>query len=157
MATHSRILAWRIPWTEAPGGQGSMRSVTHRVGHNWATKHRQTSTHSQKPEEPLLYKWFGSALLGTGRQCEVELGKSYVLKGEITYGHTVFWTPTASYFMEMFERALSEDIESSQMNSLLSTWLLCHFFFFLFHGHTLWFVKLVTWPGIEPRTQEWNP
>ena len=32
MATHSRILAWRIPWTEEPGGLPSMGS--HRVGHN---------------------------------------------------------------------------------------------------------------------------
>ena len=33
MATHSSILAWRIPWTEEPGGLLSMGS--HRVGHNW--------------------------------------------------------------------------------------------------------------------------
>ena len=26
MATHSGILAWRIPWTEEPGGLQSMRS-----------------------------------------------------------------------------------------------------------------------------------
>ena len=26
MATHSNILAWRIPWTEEPGGLQSMRS-----------------------------------------------------------------------------------------------------------------------------------
>ena len=25
MATHSSILAWRIPWTEKPGGGQSMR------------------------------------------------------------------------------------------------------------------------------------
>ena len=31
MATHSRILAWRIPWTEEPGGLQSMGSQ--RVGH----------------------------------------------------------------------------------------------------------------------------
>ena len=31
MATHSRALAWRIPWTEEPGGLPSMGS--HRVGH----------------------------------------------------------------------------------------------------------------------------
>ena len=31
MATHSNILAWRIPWTEEPGGLQSMGS--HRVGH----------------------------------------------------------------------------------------------------------------------------
>ena len=31
MATHSSILAWRIPWTEEPGGLQSMKSQ--RVGH----------------------------------------------------------------------------------------------------------------------------
>ena len=35
MATHSRILAWRIPWTEEPGGSQSMGSQ--RVRHDWAT------------------------------------------------------------------------------------------------------------------------
>ena len=34
MATHSRVLAWRIPGTVEPGGLRSMRS--HRVGHNWS-------------------------------------------------------------------------------------------------------------------------
>ena len=32
MATHSGILAWRIPWTEEPGGLQSMGSQ--RVGHD---------------------------------------------------------------------------------------------------------------------------
>ena len=32
MATHSSVLAWRIPGMEEPGGLPSMRS--HRVGHN---------------------------------------------------------------------------------------------------------------------------
>ena len=32
MATHSSILAWRIPWTEEPGGLLSMGSQ--RIGHN---------------------------------------------------------------------------------------------------------------------------
>ena len=32
MATHSSILAWRIPWTEEPGGQQSMGSQ--RAGHD---------------------------------------------------------------------------------------------------------------------------
>ena len=34
MATHSSILAWRIPGTGEPGGLPSMGS--HRVGHNWS-------------------------------------------------------------------------------------------------------------------------
>ena len=32
MATHSSILAWRIPWTEKPGGLQSMGSQ--KVGHD---------------------------------------------------------------------------------------------------------------------------
>ena len=32
MVTHSSIVAWRIPWTEEPGGLQSM--VLQRVGHD---------------------------------------------------------------------------------------------------------------------------
>ena len=35
MAPHSSPLAWKIPWTEEPGGLQSMGSW--RVGHDWAT------------------------------------------------------------------------------------------------------------------------
>ena len=35
MATHSSLLACKIPWTEEPGGQQSMRSP--RIRHSWAT------------------------------------------------------------------------------------------------------------------------
>ena len=38
MATHSGILAWRIPWMEGPGGLLSTESQ--RVEHNLATKQR---------------------------------------------------------------------------------------------------------------------
>ena len=34
MATHSSILAWRVPRSEEPGG---LQSMSHRVGHDWAT------------------------------------------------------------------------------------------------------------------------
>ena len=34
MATHSNILAWRIPWTEEPGGLWSIGSQ--RIGHDWS-------------------------------------------------------------------------------------------------------------------------
>ena len=48
MATHSSILAWRIPWTEEPGGLQSMGWL--RVGHNWMTEHTLRV-------EPKLPKW----------------------------------------------------------------------------------------------------
>ena len=35
MAIHPSILAWKISWTEEPGGLQSMGSQ--RVGHDWAT------------------------------------------------------------------------------------------------------------------------
>ena len=34
MATHSSPLAWKVPWTEEPGGLQSLGS--RRVGHDWA-------------------------------------------------------------------------------------------------------------------------
>ena len=47
-ATHSSILAWRIPWTEESGGLQSVG--LQRVWHNWATKH----THSYFIHFPLM-------------------------------------------------------------------------------------------------------
>ena len=37
MSTCSRILAWKIPWIEEPGGL--LSTGLQRVGHNWATEH----------------------------------------------------------------------------------------------------------------------
>ena len=48
MATHSSILAQRIPWMEEPGGLQSMGSQ--RVGHDWVTSH----THKAKDMFPNL-------------------------------------------------------------------------------------------------------
>ena len=42
MATHSSILAWRIPWTEEPGGLQSMGSQSD------TTQRPSTSTHRSK-------------------------------------------------------------------------------------------------------------
>ena len=47
MATHSSILAWKIAWTEEPGGLQFMGSQ--RVKHNWVTEHAHT------PEFYLLF------------------------------------------------------------------------------------------------------
>ena len=49
MATHSSILAWRIPWTEEPGGLQAMGSQ--RVRHNWGTF---TSLHSPQETNTLI-------------------------------------------------------------------------------------------------------
>ena len=52
IATHSSILASRIPWTEEPGGLQSMRSQ--RVGHKRTTKlppEEETPTEKIEKEE----------------------------------------------------------------------------------------------------------
>ena len=44
MATHPSILAWKIPWTEEPGGLHSMRSQ--RVGHTHTLTHSLSKVES---------------------------------------------------------------------------------------------------------------
>ena len=41
IATHSSMFAWKIPWTEEPGGYSP---CDHRVGHNWACTHKVNKT-----------------------------------------------------------------------------------------------------------------
>ena len=43
-ATHSSILAWKIPWTEEPGGLQSMG--WQRVRHDWVNEHTQQTLSS---------------------------------------------------------------------------------------------------------------
>ena len=44
MATHSTLLAWKIPWTEESGGLWSMG--LQRVGHDLATKQQQRESNA---------------------------------------------------------------------------------------------------------------
>ena len=50
MATHSSILAWRIPWMEDPGGLQS--TGLQRVGHDWAASLTQMADILLLPEFP---------------------------------------------------------------------------------------------------------
>ena len=52
MATHSNILAWRIPWTEEPGGLQSIGSQ--RVRHDWSDL-SQNSTAQVRETKNLRY------------------------------------------------------------------------------------------------------
>ena len=49
MAAHSNILAWRIPWTEEPGGLQSMGSQ--KVGHNCVSDQTHTFSWKKKRED----------------------------------------------------------------------------------------------------------
>ena len=52
---HSSILAWRIPWTEDPGGLKS-RGL-HRVGHDWATDTFTFHFHYTEPYSRSRASW----------------------------------------------------------------------------------------------------
>ena len=58
MATHSSIPAWKIPWTEEPGGLQSMESQ--RVRHDWATEcaHARTHTHTHTRTHICSHSYF---------------------------------------------------------------------------------------------------
>ena len=59
MATHSSVLAWRIPGTGKPGGLPSMGS--HRVGHDWSDLASAAASNWSRPEIEkafgLLIQW----------------------------------------------------------------------------------------------------
>ena len=46
MATHSSILAWKIPWTEEPGwgARGGLGSIVHAVEKSWTRLSARTHT-----------------------------------------------------------------------------------------------------------------
>ena len=61
MATHSSVLAWRIPWMEKPGRLPSMGS--HRVGHDWSNLAAAAAAEGafgfmgHQPGPPQLPQW----------------------------------------------------------------------------------------------------
>ena len=60
MATHSSVLAWRIPGKGEPGGLPSLGS--HRVGHNWSDLAAVAAFHLSFRNNPSL--WFSSYFSG---------------------------------------------------------------------------------------------
>ena len=54
MATHSNILAWRIPGTEQPGGLPPLGS--NRVGHDWSDA-AAYGINMQQIRKKLGFKW----------------------------------------------------------------------------------------------------
>ena len=60
MANHSSILAWRIPWTEEPGGLQSMGLQELDV--TWQLKHKCVAAEPEKEAERAIPRRGGSRL-----------------------------------------------------------------------------------------------
>ena len=90
MATHSSLLAWRIPWTEAPTGLQSMG--LQRVGHDWLTHTHAGITslfhllNTQAKRDSLpVFSW---KLLCTLRRVKPEVGGHNTARQHLRRSHT---------------------------------------------------------------------
>ena len=63
MATHSSILAWRIPWTEEPGRLQSMGSQT--VGHGWVADTHNGRKKRKREREKCFIKSLSQSIRST--------------------------------------------------------------------------------------------
>ena len=70
MATHSSILAWRIPWMEEPGGQQSMG--LQRVGHDWVTSLSLSLLTTCMWVQTIPYLWDFTLLSYLSDHCNIE-------------------------------------------------------------------------------------
>ena len=74
MATHSSVLAWRIPGTEEPGGLPSMG--LHRVGHDGSDLAAAAAVAEQSKQSSSIRNRVECLLPGPGRR---ERKRSYCL------------------------------------------------------------------------------
>ena len=124
MATHSSILAWKIPWTEEPGRLHSTGSQ--RVGHDWVT----SLTHS-------LFKG-----RGLGRERKLDWNFSWELP--IMYFLNLrLWRLDSSHLMPHWWLSLFPLLFAKMSTSM--RWLKCSHLSMQLYGWTLiflWFVLL---------------
>ena len=94
MATHSSILAWKISWTEEPGGLQSMRSP--RVRYSLATNQQRQQSHwsllfptcdSDQNRGHLIHLW---KYPGCPENCDLFLDSHSIRRGSnssSSFGH----------------------------------------------------------------------
>ena len=113
-ATHSSILALRIPWIEEPGGLQSMGSQ--RIRHKWSDLVHSTA-HFVFKKNKL------SKFLYLGLQSELN-----ILKDKETLPYCMIWSPILPYFLSsrlMFSycRNINQRSKEQGLDCLLPRWL----------------------------------
>ena len=114
MATHSSVLAWRIPGLGEPGGLPSMGS--HRVGHDWsdlaaaaAAAHPYNGILLSHKKEQI---WVSSSEVGEPRACNTDWSKSEREK-QIEYIDTHIWNLEKWYWWTYLQRKNDDaDVDS---------------------------------------------
>ena len=108
MVTHSRILAWKIPWTEQFGGLQSMESQT--VRHNWVTE--QACMHMQwNIIQPKAFIY--TSILSLSRMRRLFLSRSLSLypPPSLTRTQAGMFLHSLFFFGDGFSRYLLNKIE----------------------------------------------
>ena len=109
MATHSSILAWRIPWREEPGRLQSMG--LQRVGHNWATSLSLSLYYNLGEQNFLLFlKIF---LFYTGVQ---------LINNVVFQAHSRVIQLCMYLFQILFSFRLLQNIKQSSLCSIAEFW-----------------------------------
>ena len=87
MATHSRILDWKFPWTEEPSGLQSMGSQ--RAGHDWVHNTHTQCIHHVQEWASMTYLILAAPSLFLGVSCSAPVEKCPSLRGL----HQKSWRP----------------------------------------------------------------
>ena len=104
MVTHSRILAWGIPWTEESGGLQSIESQ--RVGHDWSewaqTDESQIHPHrcNTQASIPKCFVVVGSPGASVVKNLPVSAGDMGSISGEENATHSSFLAREISWTAE---------------------------------------------------------
>ena len=80
MATHSSILAWKIPWTEEPGGLQPVGSQ--RIGHDWVI--------NTKPSKQKLHEFRTTSVSSDQASTENTVHNQYLRYTDYFYSRTHF-------------------------------------------------------------------
>ena len=140
MATHSSILAWRIPWAEETGRLQPM--VSQRVGHNWATNTlllhqlRSLGFRSQRSGTPLLIL---NSLFGSHKPYNRIIGP----------GGCVQWRPVSARIVNRWHHSDGFPLGLSEATSILS----CPGFSLRGANWENWLLLAMGLAGIDPSSK----
>ena len=105
MATHSSVLAWRIPGTGEPGGLRSMGS--HRVGHDWSDLAVAVQSHGEGNGTPLQYSCLENPMdRGAWWAAVHGVAKSWTVLSDFTFTFLHWrrkWQPTPVFLPGEFQ------------------------------------------------------
>ena len=148
MATHSSVLAWRIPGAGEPGGLPSMGS--HRVRHDWSDLAAAAEKEANPQPEWWKKKWGWQKILSEKRR---HRGKKWKLNKLVLY---ISW----NHMIEINPWSLQSDssecwfyeIKKTKCRDMILPRLLSTKWWYIYFSRILWELKnLITLHIVDPQ------